>query len=785
MEQENEPKVNNEEEQLLGSVTTINNTEGSEFKNQQIRSSARVFKKMKLDSAPMITEKREKKEDVKQDINKKCCKPQWTSEDKNIFFEALYEYGKNFDSIHSYITAKFKKKGTPERLLKTKDQVRHLYHRTWQKISKYLKFNEGIKKVVQELYALINYGEIRRRLGSVSSKSLQKLNELIYSGSIVLRCKGKNVRINTPMCKALRRLNQLDEKHDELILPFKVNVEIVPKDMASFLKVQGAAQNPRLKATLPLQKRLSSLISCINKRWRSLDATLYDKAVISTNVVTNDCVPPKEAIEENKKILSPSVRLTPQANCQIEVPSINLSEYYTRQSICMASYENRLGIKSEDKSIYKSASKKPPRVRNDSISDKSPLKTELEITENSNGNDNNLVDKVVNDAVNTLLSLQQHEPEIKEECDNKKIVQDDVDEIQKKLKIESIRKGWTEETAETLTIGEIYLMVGNDSKVVLEYSWDEPEIKTETQNEENEENKNNGDVSASLNKLLSVAKMHYRKNIIKCPCGHVCGAKTNPQLNRQMESKIRKMLNDIGKCTDEADDGIVPEETEAESFAQPQRFAPSKFHAISPASYYQPNPPMVHLITQLKPRYCNRKGRTPRSKQVVVERKLPLLPNNLESGHQIVRMNIISQDASQKPDAGEASTSFNNVTSMPEVQVYDTEMNTVPSFGQIVQSETEPTLDNVPLNDEHTFVAASPSRLIAESDNQWINAEVADYSLSSLLGTLESPIKSSIAEDSRMSEDVDAQLRSLLTESSLDFSANFADLAAQVSEVKK
>lgn len=38
-------------EDLLGSVTTYNNVEGSDSKSLQLRTSARVFKKMKLDSA--------------------------------------------------------------------------------------------------------------------------------------------------------------------------------------------------------------------------------------------------------------------------------------------------------------------------------------------------------------------------------------------------------------------------------------------------------------------------------------------------------------------------------------------------------------------------------------------------------------------------------------------------------------------------------------------------------------------------------------------------------------
>lgn len=112
-------------------------------------------------------------------------------------------------------------------MIKTKDQIRHLYYRTWHKISKHLKFSEGnfqlitltqqfiqliadVKKIPQELYGLINYGELRKKITFISEKTCVKLNELIYRGSVAIRVKGKTIRIRTPMCRALRKLNQLD-----------------------------------------------------------------------------------------------------------------------------------------------------------------------------------------------------------------------------------------------------------------------------------------------------------------------------------------------------------------------------------------------------------------------------------------------------------------------------------------------------------------------------------------------------------------------------------------------
>lgn len=67
----------------------------------------------------------------------------WSTDEKNLFFEALNEYGKDFDAITAYICAKMKKKGMPDVNLKTKTQVSHFYYRTWHKLSKHVHFDES------------------------------------------------------------------------------------------------------------------------------------------------------------------------------------------------------------------------------------------------------------------------------------------------------------------------------------------------------------------------------------------------------------------------------------------------------------------------------------------------------------------------------------------------------------------------------------------------------------------------------------------------------------------
>lgn len=135
-----------------------------------------------------------------------------------------------------------------------------------------------IKKHAQELYALINYGEMRKKLVFVNAKACMKLKELVYHGSVSIRVKGKNIRIKTPSCKALRQLNQMEEWQEEIKLPSKVGVYLKPANGDSWGRVQTLAQNPRVKTILPLQKRVLSLLKTFEVRWRSRDIRLVCSA---------------------------------------------------------------------------------------------------------------------------------------------------------------------------------------------------------------------------------------------------------------------------------------------------------------------------------------------------------------------------------------------------------------------------------------------------------------------------------------------------------------------------
>ncbi|XP_062263490.1 protein cramped-like isoform X1 [Platichthys flesus] len=205
----------------------------------------------------------------------------WSAEDKNSFFEGLYDHGKDFEAIQNNIAMKYKKRGKPANMVKNKEQVRHFYYRTWHKISKHIDFanvySRVLKKSSQELYGLICYAELRKKVGGLmDDKNVAKLNELIQQGATTVRSKGRNLRIKAPMCRALKKLCDPDGVSDEedqkpVRLPLKVAVELQPRSNHSWARVQNLAHNPRLRMVVELHRKVSSLIDYLKQKWAHQD----------------------------------------------------------------------------------------------------------------------------------------------------------------------------------------------------------------------------------------------------------------------------------------------------------------------------------------------------------------------------------------------------------------------------------------------------------------------------------------------------------------------------------
>ncbi|XP_045479562.1 protein cramped isoform X2 [Harmonia axyridis] len=857
-------------DELLGSVTTY--SEGND-KNQALRSSARVFKKIKLDANLLNTastseksgteKKEEQKPDQTPQKDQRKFNINWVTEEvTTLFFEALNEYGKDFENIHSSITQKLKKRGVSYQF--TRDHVRHLYYRTWHKISKYLKFPDGVKKNIQELYGLINYGELRKK--TITTKKIYfKLNELIHVGCVALRVKGKMVRVRTPMCPALRRINKLDDKDDDLKLPPRVVVQLQPRDMQAFHKVQSFALNPRIKAVLPLQKKLSTFINCVAKRWKAAEIEYlknnYTMEEISTG--END----EEDFDIDAKLITSQLKFAPPKNVKLNLPRTDVCDFITKDNISLKAYEERMGIDGskliEKKDCKKSTQKNRVESSSETIT-KLPIKLEVkdedQLLLDQNGIENipmcttspstghTQVHQItikeelfpqkekyttgIEEGNNFLMSEENNlnlqatpntpkSVKFKKEIENIEVPSTEssrtkVDKLQVALnsdeildnnknnknisveeqlpKLAEIRNGWTVEDCDNLTIGELYLMFGSASNLVLEYHWVKkvvPNIErdsTELEIQPSVVLYNNFGFSDTLRKLVDIMQMQQKKVASKCSCGHVCSPKNGvPKKNHTKVSEAEEKTGvDENVPETEVPQSLVVKNNEEQKQKVPQFEDFVKPQCIPPSDQLKAQ---LDRIEKLKPKY--RKGRIQRTKQFVVERELPLMPK-ASSGHQIVRMNIISHN-------------HNNSTNQPSVNVEEKKVEAATitiekddKFEKVVYMEEncnqhlgEMEMKEVAANDDQVASACrannlevfldttrslSPSTLLKENENQWISSEVADFSLSSFLGHLESPMKT----QDDVSNDMDFQLRSLLTENSFDYTAKFADLAKKV-----
>ncbi|XP_065074877.1 protein cramped [Ochlerotatus camptorhynchus] len=363
-------------EELLGSVTTFYPSGDAEC-GHALRTSARVIHKMRMDSirgsTPPPPDRKEGGTNAiggkggsgaaggyqaKTPNQQKPVRVVWSNQDKNLFFEALNECGKDFEGIVNYLnTKKRRKEGNNELVFKVKD-VRHLYYQFNQKVSKYLHFSDEVKKEAQELYGLINYGEMRKKVPFQNKKYFHKLKDLVYKGAVIIREKGRNIRIKTPSCRALRKLNQLEEWQEEIRLPPRVDVIMRPAAVAAWGRVQSLAQNPRVRISVTLQKRVSTLLQLLQSKWRHQDVRLVERvsSLKTTNMVATSKAARQKAGHELELCTRMAVetaddeglkimRLTPSKDAVIHRPMVNLTEFLSSYSICLNSYEQRIGAK--------------------------------------------------------------------------------------------------------------------------------------------------------------------------------------------------------------------------------------------------------------------------------------------------------------------------------------------------------------------------------------------------------------------------------------------------------
>ncbi|XP_076163100.1 cramped chromatin regulator [Ptiloglossa arizonensis] len=710
----------------LQAVQSCSDTKApTETKNTQVRV-VRGTKKMKLDVSDSNNyEKKDSKDEennaeVKVRSLKRSCEL-WSMEDKNTFFKALNEYGKDFDALQSYFLCQGKKKGLPDVMIKNKEQIRHFYYRTWLKISKHLKFSEDMKKTSQELYGLINYGELRRKLPRIHEKIHLKLNELVYWGSTQVRLRGKTMRIKTPICRALRKLNQLEDWQEEIKLPSRITIELRPRNNMAWWQVQASAMNPRVRTLLPIQRRLSSLLIFLQQRWRPAK---YNTSSNVENTIVNEM--------KDIRLL----RMAPPEGSKITLPMVNLGEYLTSNSVSLNSYEKRLGLKSSRMDLLgsvqylKGVGKKG--IKRSKVDKKSANQSEDNCTLPDNNSDvdviesgNNVSEKpsILNISEKSTAEQQQTEP----------------NRFPGRETIERIRKGWNLEEANTITVGDLFLMFGRESKITLEYWWDW-NLREQHAGEPISINLRDDNLCLTLQKLLSIAKHSYGTSKVY---DNTSGSSETVISSRTLSTK-------------------------ESTFRRP--LIPQTYHKIGTPDAFKTQ------LDKFKTRFCKR-GRTVRQKSLVVQRVLPIISTSNNPSE------VLTSDS---PETSKPNDSPFNNNDQPNNKPPSINISEPQEKSFLV--ELEVTRDAKPTNS----IITSATQILKEGDHQWLNSEVADFSLSSFLGQLESPIKISQRsqngehiEDIRPSSDVVSHMQCLMGENSVDYMAKFANLASQIASDDK
>uniref|UniRef100_A0A3Q2E9Z3 Protein cramped-like n=1 Tax=Cyprinodon variegatus TaxID=28743 RepID=A0A3Q2E9Z3_CYPVA len=443
----------------------------------------------------------------------------WSAEDKNSFFEGLYEHGKDFEAIQNNIAMKYKKRGKPANMVKNKEQVRHFYYRTWHKISKHIDFanvySRVLKKSSQELYGLICYAELRKKVGGLmDEKNVAKLNELIQQGATTVRSKGRNLRIKAPMCRALKKLCDPDGVSDEedqkpVRLPLKVAVELQPRSNHSWARVQSLAHNPRLRMVVELHRKVSCLIEYLKQKW-----AYQDQRIALEGSQSSPDSPSKAQQQELTLFPAENSALTTlpgvarvvhsKASCTVhwlesgksrpsvkELPAVQILGIQSAAPLRGGSKSGRGG--SAAASASAAANPDPSPDGSGKLEEKKPppcsvsSQQTVTLTEEGNGTvsteTGRICSAVEDNGSEEFLSDQCKEEQstgISSDPNAAKaavtVSEENVSQGSsppaKERTVEQIREeGWSARDAENVTLAELYLMFGKPGKLQLEYEW--------------------------------------------------------------------------------------------------------------------------------------------------------------------------------------------------------------------------------------------------------------------------------------------------------------------------
>ncbi|XP_063686719.1 uncharacterized protein LOC134820344 isoform X1 [Bolinopsis microptera] len=202
----------------------------------------------------------------------------WDTTKKGIFFDAVNEFGKDFDKIHNYFNTKIKKVyGNVDTYHAIKkEQVKDFYQNTLKKTYQIVdakklhnlivgegSVDEANIREYREVIILLSYWQVMKhskRMKWPTDKLHSKVNELIFQGSTCLRMKSRNFYVQrvTPKYFVGRRVGRV---------PAEFTVDILPFNSWSWGVVQNIAQNPRIRLKVSSKKSVSEILKILISKW--------------------------------------------------------------------------------------------------------------------------------------------------------------------------------------------------------------------------------------------------------------------------------------------------------------------------------------------------------------------------------------------------------------------------------------------------------------------------------------------------------------------------------------
>lgn len=153
-----------------------------------------------------------------------------------------------------------------------------------------------------------------------------------------------------------------------------------PATMQAFGKVQNLAQNPRIRATLPLQRKLANFIQVIQTKWRSRNLQLCEKYILdqvnqSRQKLLTENVEKIEKEISNYELNETLLCFKPPKETVIHRPMLQLNELLSSYNICLNSYEEKIGAITRGETLCEEKIKEmmkihSKRVRHDSGTEK-------------------------------------------------------------------------------------------------------------------------------------------------------------------------------------------------------------------------------------------------------------------------------------------------------------------------------------------------------------------------------------------------------------------------------